>query len=192
MGGAISNGMNDTIFFQLYSLAHQSNFLDWLIVFCAESFGYIMILLAIAYLAFHTDGVFDFRSPFLQFKNKVREMFYVFSAAATSWILASVVKSYIASPRPFMIFENVKPLFLHGGLDSFPSGHAMFFGGLATSLFFTHKRIGILYFIVALMVGLARVACGIHFPVDIFFGYVFGIIIAIIFRLIFKKIKQKA
>lgn len=184
--------MNYTIFFTLYGLAHKSNFLDWLIVFGAEWFGYIMILLAIAYLAFHTDGVFDYRAPFLQFKNKVREMFYVFFAAASAWTLATIVKSYITAPRPFMMFENVRPLFLHGGLDSFPSGHAMFFGALATSLFFTHKRIGILYFIVALIVGLARVASGIHFPIDIFVGYIFGIIIAIIFRLIFKKIKQKS
>jgi undecaprenyl-diphosphatase len=79
------------------------------------------------------------------------------------------------------------PLFLHGGMDSFPSGHAMFFGALAMSLFFVHKRMGYLYFVVALIVGLARIAAGVHFPVDIFVSYILGIIIAYIFKLIFGK-----
>ena len=72
-------------------------------------------------------------------------------------------------------------------MDSFPSGHAMFFGALAMSLYFVQKRIGYMYFVVALIVGLARVASGVHFPIDIFVGYILGILIAIIFKLILRK-----
>jgi undecaprenyl-diphosphatase len=179
--------MNHEIFFSLYGLAHRSMFLDWLIVFCANNFGYIMIFLAIVFLFFHTDGVFDYRTPFLQLKNKLREIALVFSSGIFAYIIATIAKSFIVSPRPFLFFENVKPLFLHGGMDSFPSGHATFFGALALSLFFIHKRIGILYIFVALIVCLARVAAGVHFPIDIFFGFIFGILIAFIFKHIFKK-----
>ena len=180
--------MNEIIFFNLYGLAHQSNFLDWLIVFCANNFGYIMIFLAFVFLVFHTDGVFDYRTPFLQFKNKFKEVFFVFSSAITAYIVEYVLKLMMPAPRPFVLFENVTPLFLHGGMDSFPSGHAMFFGALAMSLFFVHKRMGILYFIVALIVGLARIAAGVHFPIDIFMGFVFGIATAFILKLIFEKL----
>ena len=179
--------MNDTIFFYLYSLAHQSAFLDWLIVFSANTFGYIMIFIAIVFLIFHTDGVFDYRTPFLQLKNKLKEISFVFITSISAWIIATIIKSLILSPRPFILFENVKPLFLHGGMESFPSGHAVFFGALAMSLYFINKRIGYLYFIVALIVGLARVVSGVHFPIDILFGYILGAIIAIIFKFIFKK-----
>ena len=182
--------MNDYLFFSLYSLAHRSSFLDWLIVFSANNFGYIMILLAVIFLIFHTDEIFDYRTPFLQFKNKFKEIFLVFSSSIIAWVIATILKAIISTPRPFIVFENIKPLFLHGGLDSFPSGHAMFFGALAMSLYFVHKRIGTFYIIIALIVGLARIIAGIHFPVDIFFGYIFGIIIAIIFNLIFKKITK--
>lgn len=174
--------MNHIIFFYLYSFAHQSVMLDWLIVFCAEGFGYLMVFLAILYLFFHTDGIFDYRAPFLQLKNKIKELIYVFSSAVLAWIIATVIKHFIIFPRPFIFFENLKPLFLHGGMDSFPSGHAMFFGALAMSLFFVHKRMGYLYFVVALIVGFARIASGIHFPIDIFWGYIFGFIITISFK----------
>jgi len=179
--------MNDTIFFYLYSLAHQSAFLDWLIVFSANTFGYIMIFIAIVFLIFHTDGVFDYRTPFLQLKNKLKEISFVFITSISAWIIATIIKSLILSPRPFILFENVKPLFFHGGFDSFPSGHAMFFSALALSLYFIHKRIGLLYILVALIIGLARVASGVHFPIDILFGYILGLIIAFIFKHIFIK-----
>lgn len=182
--------MNHVIFFSLYSLAHQSINLDWLIVFSANNFGYIMIFLAFIFLIFHTDGVFDYRAPFLQFKNKAKEVIFVFSSALTAWILATIIKSFILSPRPFVFFQNIRPLFLHGGMDSFPSGHAMFFGALALSLFFVHKRIGYMYFIVALIVGFSRVISGVHFPVDILVGYIFGIMIAYLFKIIFYKNNQ--
>lgn len=182
--------MNNFLFFQLYSLAHRSNFLDWLIVFCANNFGYIMIFLAVIYLVFYADGAFDYHKPLLQAKKKAKDVILVFSSAIIAYIGEYLLKSFIPSPRPFLYFENVKPLFLHGGMDSFPSGHAMFFGALAMSLYFVNKRVGYLYFIVALIVGLARVAAGIHFPIDIFVGYILGIIIAIIFKFIFKKIRR--
>jgi undecaprenyl-diphosphatase len=181
--------MNQIIFFSLYSLAHQSKFLDWLIVFSAETFGYIMVFLIAFYIFFYEGEIFNHRVTFLRLKNKIKEMFVIFSAPLAAWIIATVVKSFIFAPRPFMFFENVKPLFVHGGFDSFPSGHAMFFGALATSLYFKNKRLGLIYIIVALIVGLARVTSGIHFPIDIFFGYIFGFIIALIFKVIFKKIK---
>lgn len=179
--------MNNIIFLNLYSLAHQSINLDWLIVFCANNFGYIMVFIAFIFLIFHTDGIFDYRAPFLQLKNKIRELAFVFSSALSAWIIATIIKSFISSPRPFIFFENVKPLFFHGGMDSFPSGHAMFFGALAMSLFFIHKRMGYMYFIVALIVGFSRVASGVHFPIDILIGYILGIIIAYIFKFVFRK-----
>lgn len=179
--------MNHIIFLKLYNLAHQSLFSDWLFVFASNWFGYIMVFLAFAYLFFHTEGKFDYKTPFSQLKNKLKNIFLVFFSAAFAWILAEVIKSKIFSPRPFLYFQNVKPLFFHGGFDSFPSGHAMFFGALATSLYFVNKRIGLLYIFVALIVGFARVVSGVHFPLDIIFGYIFGFIIALIFKFILHK-----
>lgn len=183
--------MNNIIFFSLYSLAHQSTFIDWLIIFSATIFGYIMIFLVVIFLIFHTDGIFDYRTPFLQFKNKFKEVTFVFSSAIIAWIVATIIKSLIFSPRPFLLFETVKPLFLHGGIESFPSGHAVFFSALAMSLYFIHKRIGILYIFVALIISSARVASGIHFPIDILGGFILGIGIAYLVRFLFNKLNKR-
>lgn len=179
--------MNHQIFFSLHSLAHQSVFLDWLIVFSANLFGIIMIFFAGIFLFFHTDGIFDYKKPFLQIKNKIKEISLIFLSGVSAWFIATIIKYFVFTPRPFIFFENVKPLFLHGGYDSFPSGHATFFSALAISLFLRHKRIGILYIIIALIISLARVASGVHFPIDILIGWILGTIIALIFNCIFIK-----
>jgi undecaprenyl-diphosphatase len=178
--------MNNEIFFKLYSLAHQSIFLDWLIIFSAKLFGIIMIVLAVLFLFFQADEIFDYRQSFLQLKNKIKEISLIFFPAVFAWLIASVIKYFVSSPRPFIFFENVKPLFLHGAMDSFPSGHATFFSALAVSLFLKPHRIGFLYILVALIISLARVASGIHFPIDILAGWLLGTTIALIFGYFFK------
>lgn len=181
--------MNNEIFFKLHSLAHQSIFLDWLIVFCAVTLSYIVIALVAIFLLLHKDGKFNYRIPFEQIINKTKEIATVFSISVLSWFIASLLKGFILAPRPFMVFENFRPLFVHGGMDSFPSGHAMFFGALATSVFFYHKRLGAFLFVLAIIISLARVVSGIHYPIDIFFGLLFGVVVALMFRFIIRRIK---
>ena len=184
--------MSNTIFLSLYSLAHQTSFFDELVVFCARYLQYFAILFLLIYLIYHYVGEFDYRQPFLLIKTKIKEILMAFSPAIISWIIAEILKIIIKYPRPFILFENtVQPLFIHGRMDSFPSGHAMFFGALAMSVYFIHKRLGRIYFLIALVIGLARVITGIHFPIDILAGYLFGILITLIFELLIKNYREK-
>jgi membrane-associated phospholipid phosphatase len=57
-------------------------------------------------------------------------------------------------------------------------------------MFFVDRRIGYLFSIVALLVGISRVASGVHFPIDILVGYIAGIIISLFFNYLFKKFKK--
>lgn len=181
--------MNISIFNFLFSFAHQSPFLDKVIVFIAEPFGYIMILLAVLFLFIHKDEGFDYKKPLKGLVRKIKEIALVFSSGIFAFIISESVKYIYQAPRPFLYFKNVVPLFYHGGMDSFPSGHATFFSALAVSLYFCHPRIGKLFMIVAVMIGLARVTAGIHFPIDIIGGFILGPIIVLIFNLIFKPKK---
>ena len=180
--------MNNIIFFKTFSLTHQSEFIDWLIVFFANPFIYISIFIAFVFLIFYTDGVFDRKNLFWKYNFilRLKNILFVLSSTVVAWGITDILKSIIASPRPFIIFDNLNPLFLHGGMDSFPSGHATFFGALSFSLFLINKKVGILFMIGALLVGFARIASGVHFPIDILFGYIVGFIIVLIFNLIFK------
>lgn len=183
--------MNNYLLFKLHSLAHISELGDLLLIFLAQIFGLIFVFLLLFLLAIHKDGTFNIKIPFKNFKEKAKELFIIFFPSFFSWVFATIMQKIIKSPRPFLLFEEIKPLFIHGGLDSFPSGHSMVFATLATSLFFVNKKIGILFAGISLIVGLSRVACGVHFPIDVIAGYIGGIIVGFFFNYLFNKFKKE-
>jgi undecaprenyl-diphosphatase len=70
---------------------------------------------------------------------------------------------------------------------SFPSGHAAIFFAIATAVYLYNKKLGIWFFVVAILMGMARIFVGVHWPSDILGGAVIGIISGIIVGKIFKK-----
>jgi undecaprenyl-diphosphatase len=53
-------------------------------------------------------------------------------------------------------------------------------------MYLVNKKVGIYFIIGALFVGLSRIIGGVHFPLDILFGYIIGTSISLIFSLIFR------
>lgn len=186
--------MNDQIFFALHSLARQSCPTDRIIIFFANYLLYILIILTIIY-AFKADfGKFNFKNPFSVFKKRVGFLLDTLGLATISWLVAHILKGIVRAPRPFIFFnETVVPLFAHGGLDSFPSGHASFFSAMALALFLVNKKLGYITAASAILVGLARIIAGVHFPVDIIFGYLVGLLVVLLCHLLTNiKKKQRA
>jgi undecaprenyl-diphosphatase len=164
--------MNDSIFYFFYNLAHQSNFLDQTIIFFAVYFPYIVIILAGLFLLFHHE-VFKAENPYQIFMQKKKEILLVFFSGILAWILASILKILIHTDRPFIVFSNVHSLFPANDF-AFPSGHATFYMALAVALFFTHKKSSYVFAIFALLIGIARIVSGVHFPIDILGGFLLG------------------
>lgn len=179
--------MNNTIFFFFYNLAHQSNIIDSVIVFFAVYFPYVVVMLAGLFLLFHHE-VLKAESPARIFWEKKKEIFFVVLPGCVAWILAAIIKNLIASPRPFLALSNVSSLFPESGF-AFPSGHATFYSALAFSIFFLHKKAGYWFMFFALLIGIARIASGVHFPIDILGGFLLGFIISYIFDRLSKKFK---
>ncbi len=84
----------------------------------------------------------------------------------------------------------MKPLFLHGGMDSFPSGHATLFSALAVAIYVVHKKVGYVFMFFALIIGLSRIVAGVHFPVDILAGFAIGTAISFTINKYFYKISR--
>lgn len=160
--------MNEIIFYFFYSFAHRNNFLDALIGFTADWYGLIILATLFIYLFNHRDNP----------RKGVRDLFVVGTTAVSAWFIAHFFKDYFQTLRPFDALSSVKPLLLETGF-AFPSGHATFFMALATALWFYHKRLAVFFGISAILIGLARVSAGIHWPVDIlgglFLGYAVGV-----------------
>lgn len=119
-----------------------------------------------------------------------------FLGAIIAWFLASLYKYNFPSPRPFEIYDNLKPLFITGRGDAFPSGHATFFGALAMGVFLQNgfgkltasKTIFSLVFVVgAILIAIARVLANVHSPLDVVVGLVFGAGVSFLVNLLYKK-----
>jgi len=162
--------MNDTIFFFFYNLSHQSAFFDKVIIFLADTFPYIVILLAVIYLFFY--------------KKNWKDFFIVFISSGFAWVLSYLLKYLIHVDRPFVALQNIQNLFSESGY-AFPSGHATFFMALAFALFFNHRKVGYVFIFFALLIGIARIIAGVHFPIDILGGFILGFTIAFFLKKVY-------
>ncbi len=172
--------MNDTIFYFFYGLAHQGVSLDNIIIFFATYFPYLVVWFAVMFLLFHHD-VFKAENPYQVFLQKRKEVMGMFYSGLVAWFLSIVLKILIHSPRPFDVLQNVNALFVPTDF-SFPSGHAAFFSALAFDLFFLHRKVGYVFIVFALIIGIARIVAGVHFPVDILGGLVLGFVVAFVVK----------
>lgn len=174
---------NLSIFHTINSIAGRSYAFDQLIIFLSNWFGYVLLA---GLLVFFVLRIYKRQNPRnisgtlppIRYYSTVLEegwsIFVVLVAAITAYATAVAIKEMVVSPRPFEVLSNAHVLYTHGGGDSFPSGHATFYMALAVSLFFYHRRIALVYFLGALIIGLARIAVGVHWPLDIFGGWVLG------------------
>ena len=172
--------MNNQIFFFLYSFAHRSDILDKVIFFFANTFPYFVVIFAVFFLIFHHDAflIKNNLSDLRNFFKKIHEIVFVFFLSGIAWCFAYVLKNIFKQPRPFVAFQNIHALIPETGY-AFPSQHAILFSALAVSLYFCHKKVGYLFMFFALLIGVARIMAGVHFPIDILGGFILGTFISI-------------
>lgn len=101
-----------------------------------------------------------------------------FSGLIAWLILAKIIGEIINRPRPFQE-SKVQELFFHRPSYSFPSDHSAFLFAVAFSFWLSgYKKLANFSFIIALIISVARVFAGIHYPSDIIAGAILGIIAA--------------
>ncbi len=143
------------------------HFIDTSAVFLAEYSPCLFIML-VFYLFFNRKHKEDYRHP---------AMFATY-AALLGLFLNLIIGLFCQHPRPFMVNLG-RQLIPHAPDSSFPSDHATFTMSIAIMLiYFKPTRLlgGIALFL-ALLCGIARVFCGIHFPLDIAGSFVVGVVI---------------
>lgn len=112
-------------------------------------------------------------------------LFSIGISAIISFFTQWLAKLLIYSGRPFT--TGVYSYYQYGGHDSFPSGHALVFMALAVTVFKFHKYWGVMFIIMAIIIGIFRIIVGIHWPVDILIGWLLGVIIGILSAHFIKK-----
>ncbi len=81
-------------------------------------------------------------------------------------VLAKAGGALYFEPRPFVV-HHVAPLIPHDANNGFPSDHTLLTFGVGFLLFPFSRRVAAIAVLVAATVGLARILCLLHSPLDI-------------------------
>ncbi|MBQ6630576.1 MAG: phosphatase PAP2 family protein [Romboutsia sp.] len=107
-------------------------------------------------------------------------------------VINTGIKEFVKAPRPIGIagIESLRTQTATG--YSFPSGHTQTATTFWTSLMIIFKKrwTYILGTIIILGVGISRLYLGVHWPVDVIFGWIFGIVFTVIFAKLFDIVYE--
>ena len=157
--------MDQKIFSLINGLSHKNAILDVIGIFFAQYLAYLMVLAALFLILKERD-----------WKRRV----YHFSLASLSVILSrgiitEIIRFFYHNPRPYMAL-NFKPL-LSGEISfSFPSGHMAAYFALALAVFYINKKAGQWFLGIVVLMGIARIFVGVHWPSDILGGIVVAVL----------------
>lgn len=166
---------NNYLFQKIYSGIGRGSFMDAVALFFAEYFTYFLIFGVIFWI---------FSKPTV--KAKFRAFSFVFlSVLISRGILTELIRYFYKSERPFVAL-GFEPLVFDGN-PSFPSGHAALLFAMSFSIFFINRKLGIWFMISAILVSLARIYAGVHWPLDILGGIAVALIGTYISHLALKK-----
>jgi len=154
-------------------------YMNTLIIFGAEYLYLVIVVLAIAYI---------WRAP----KELQKRMIVcAIITLPVTYIVAKIASQFYYNARPFIVGDFI-PLLPHTNDNGFPSDHTLLSSAIAMTLFFFYQKRGLFLFVVAFLVGLARVLVGIHHLSDIFGSMIIASLVAyIIFTFVLPKIEQK-
>lgn len=168
------------LFYSIHSLLHQSVVGDFIIRFFAQYAVFVLIaIFIIALRHIHTTHQERFKTLVLA----------TASVVFTHFIAAPLIYFWWQRPRPF-VGLGASHLFIVDTF-SFPSGHTMLSFAIATILYFYNRKVAWILYGLGALIGVARVAAGVHYPLDILGGAIIGILIAATTMFIYRFLAKK-
>ncbi|HZW61195.1 MAG TPA: phosphatase PAP2 family protein [Candidatus Babeliales bacterium] len=127
-------------------------------------------------------GIQTYQNKILSVNSK--KFGYVFLSILFATVIGSVLKVILARYRPEMLFEHGLYGFHYFSLKdmyhSTPSGHALCIFAACTSLSILFRRYMVLFFLIAIIVGLSRIILTKHYLSDVILGAYIGMMSALI------------
>ena len=125
-----------------------------LIIFCAK---YLVAVPVLALLAYFFLGVK---------RRRHRLVWLTVISFPLAYLIARILGHLFYSARPFVV-GNFVPLIAHAADNGFPSDHTLIAATIAMVVLYFNRRWGVTLWIVAALIGIARVLAGVHHTSDI-------------------------
>ncbi len=128
--------------------------MDTIIVFIAQYLYLIVLFIA---------TIFFFLQP-----RKIKKGVLICGiiVAPLAYAISRIASALYYNPRPFVV-GHFTPLIAHAADNGFPSDHMLLAGAMAMIVWFYNKKLGATLWMIAFLIGWARVYGGIHHVVDI-------------------------
>ena len=152
------------LFHLLNDPAGKYKILDYAGIFLASYLPYILALAAAIILLSERNWKLRFFNTAL----------VALSILLSRGLFTIVIRYFWNRPRPFVSMPDITALIGKSSEASFPSGHATFFFALAFAILFIDKKWFKYFLTGAIVVGIARVFVGVHYPLDILGGALVG------------------
>ena len=137
-------------------------------------FGVVSIFFALwfPYIVIGTVIVYELYSAEKE-KRIAVSVIRTLTPALVTLSLVLLFKYIYPAARPFVLDSGIVPLVsVSDPFGSFPSAHAAIFGSLAGAMLAERFHAWKWYFISAFIIGVARIAVGVHWPLDVLAGCV--------------------
>jgi membrane-associated phospholipid phosphatase len=157
--------MNEQVFWWLFNALGPDSAIPVATHFVAVWFPWLVIAGFVVYEFFERDAGGIRRSLLRVFLPPLAVLFAVWA-----------FKFIYPTPRPFVTLDITPLFYTFNHFSSLPSSHTAFYTALSVSAYFCRRRLGVLAIIAALAIGMARIASGVHWPIDILAGLLVGII----------------
>jgi undecaprenyl-diphosphatase len=128
--------------------------MDAIVIFVAQYLYVLVILIGI---------IFFFLQP-----RKAQKSMAICAVIISplAYVLSRIAGFLYYDPRPFVVGHFI-PLIAHAADNGFPSDHVLLTGAIAMIVWFYNKKLSIVLWVLALLIGWARIYSGIHHTADI-------------------------
>lgn len=164
--------MNQALFLAINGLAGQNPWLDGVMIALATAGPFVMfgavLALGIAGMVRHRD-------------DRARWAVHTLVFMGINLVLSMAIGFIHYSPRPF-VNQTVNQLVPHSADSGLPSDHATGSMALAVGSWDLSRWMGAAMTVLAVLVGLARVYVGVHYPADILAAWLLVGLSSLVYR----------